>query len=293
MSTFGSSSGSPRPGEPRDQDAPGTAAPPRDERDRTIRDFGEQWTAYPENTGAYADRETLADIFGPLLSLDEVRGRRVAEIGSGSGRIVNMLLDSGVAHVTALEPSAAMEACRRNTAGRSDRVRYVNAPGEELPADGFDYVLSIGVLHHIPDPRPVVDAAFAALKPGGRCLVWLYGREGNETYLRVATPLRALTTRMPHPMLGALCHLLALPLDLYILLCRYLPLPMRAYMNGVLAKWDRPTRRLTIYDQLNPATARYYRREEAEALLAGAGFAQVRLHHRHGYSWTAIGTRPA
>lgn len=51
-------------------------------------------------------------------------------------------------------------------------------------------------------------------------------------------------------------------------------------------------RRLVIYDQLNPAYAKYYTRAEAYELLRQAGFDDVRLHHRHGYSWTAVGTRP-
>lgn len=272
---------------------PGAGDPIRDETRRTIDDFGEQWTHYPENTGAYAEKETLADIFGPLLALDELRGRKVAEIGSGTGRIVNMLLDAGAGQVTALEPSEAMAACRRNTAGRSDRIRYVREPGERLPEDGFDFVFSIGVLHHIPDPRPVLAAAHRALAPGGRCLVWIYGREGNEAYLRLALPLRAVTTRLPHAALHLLSYALAVPLNAYIFLCRFLRLPMRDYMTRVLGNWDFATRRLTIYDQLNPATARYYRREEALELLAGAGFRDLRIHHRHGYSWTVIGAKPA
>jgi hypothetical protein len=51
-------------------------------------------------------------------------------------------------------------------------------------------------------------------------------------------------------------------------------------------------RRLVIYDQLNPAYAKYYTQTEAEQLLARAGFSDVRTYHRHGYSWTVIGTKP-
>jgi len=47
------------------------------------------------------------------------------------------------------------------------------------------------------------------------------------------------------------------------------------------------------FDQLNPAEARYYRRAQAMELLEAAGFQDVQLFHRHGYSWTVIGTKPA
>jgi hypothetical protein len=63
-------------------------------------------------------------------------------------------------------------------------------------------------------------------------------------------------------------------------------------MREVLAKFPRSVRRLTIYDQLNPAYAKYSTRQEAHDLLASAGFKDVQLYHRHGYSWTIIGRKP-
>jgi SAM-dependent methyltransferase len=260
---------------------------------RTIEDFSEQWTAFRDNPGYYGSAELLSDLFGPLLSCGEVNGRRIAEIGSGTGRIVNMLLDAGAKHVHAVEPSAAMAVLKENTAERRDRITYVEGPGEALPGGlDLDLVVSIGVLHHIPDPRPVLDAAYHALKPGGGFLVWLYGREGNEGYLRLAEPLRKITVRLPHGALIGLAYVMAIGLDVYIALCRFLPLPMRTYMREVLAKFTPAVRRLTIYDQLNPAYAKYYTMPEAKSLLTDAGFVDVRLYHRHGYSWTVMGHRP-
>jgi len=62
------------------------------ERDRTIRDFGEQWSHYGGNDGFYGSVELLQDMLGPLVALDELEGARVADIGSGTGRIVRMLV---------------------------------------------------------------------------------------------------------------------------------------------------------------------------------------------------------
>jgi SAM-dependent methyltransferase len=261
--------------------------------EQTVADFGAQWTAYTDNEGYYASVDLLADVLEPLLPLAEIRGKRVADIGSGTGRIVNMLLNAGAAHVTAVEPSACFGVLKRNTAERGDRITYRNEPGDRLPATGdLDVVVSIGVLHHIPDPLPTVRAAYQALKPGGRMAAWLYGREGNEVYLAVALPIRKITRRLPHRGLALLSAALAIPLALYIRACGFLPLPMAKYMREVVGKLSHEQLRLTIYDQLNPAWAAYYRREEAEALFRNAGFVDVQLHHRHGYSWTVIGTRP-
>ena len=261
---------------------------------KTISDFGEQWVNYQENPGYYGSVSLLEDLFGPLLALEAVRDKTVADIGSGTGRIVNMLLDAGAARVVAVEPSAAFAVLRRNTAARQERVTYLNIRGDALPADlNLDLVVSLGVLHHIPDPAKVVDAAFNALRPGGQMLVWLYGREGNELYLRFVEPLRAVTKRLPHALLELLCSTINVTLDAYIFLCRVLPLPMRDYMRNVLARFPRSVRRLTIYDQLNPAYAKYYTKGEAESLLVRAGFSNVISWHRHGYSWSVIGHKPA
>jgi SAM-dependent methyltransferase len=261
---------------------------------KTISDFGEQWVSYQGNSGYYGSVSLLEDLFGPLLTLDEVRDKKVADIGSGTGRIVNMLLDAGAGRVVAVEPSAAFAVLQENTAPRKDKVTYLKVRGDALPADlKLDLVVSVGVLHHIPEPGPVVEAAYRALRPGGHMLVWLYGREGNELYLRFAEPLRAVTKRLPHGLLAFLCSTINVALDVYIFLCRFLPLPMPKYMRNVLARFPRSVRRLTIYDQLNPAYAKYYSKHEAELLLARAGFADVSSWHRHGYSWSVVGQKPS
>lgn len=261
-------------------------------REQTIKDFGAQWTRYPDNDGYYASTTMLADILAPFAIPDEFRGARIAEIGSGSGRIVNMLLDAGAAHIVALEPSAAIEALRSNVSRHTGRVTLVHAAGEQLPLEAFDAVLSIGVLHHIVDPAPVMRRAFTALKPGGRFIAWIYGREGNRLYLAVVTPLRWMTRRLPDFVLAALAHALVPPLSLYTWLCRFLPLPMRDYMRNVIGHYGWRHRFLTIFDQLNPAYAKYYTKDEARQLFESAGFVNVRLYNRHGYSWTIVGERP-
>ena len=264
---------------------------------RTIEDFGRQWTRFQENEGWYASLDFLRDVCLPLVDPSELQGARVAEVGSGTGRIVRMLLEAGSSHVFAVEPSDAMEVLLRNVADVRDRVTPLRVRGDALPEGlGLDWVFSIGVLHHVPDPDPVVAAIHAALRPGGRVLVWLYGHEGNGLYLALARPLRAVTTRLPERALLACTAALDRGLDAYRWLCRkapaVLPLPLRGYLLRVLDPLPREQRRLVIYDQLNPAYARYYREAEARALLERGGFRNVRLHHRHGYSWTVTGEKP-
>jgi SAM-dependent methyltransferase len=267
---------------------------PDDVTTSTIADFGNQWTRFQDNSDYYGSLALFKDIVGSVIDPAEVAGRDVADVGSGSGRIVDMLLAAGAAHVAAIEPSRAAEVLVRRFADRRGRVSVHNVRGEGISALGpFDLVFSIGVLHHIPDPAPVVAAAFQSLTPGGRMIVWLYGVEGNRLYLGLAQPLRMLTRRLPDKALEWLVKALDIPLRAYIASCAVLPLPMRDYMRNHLGRLAPDKRRLTVFDQLNPTYAKYYSRCEAVELLSDAGFVNVMTEHRHGYSWTVIGTRPA
>lgn len=261
-------------------------------QDKNIQDFGEQWLKYTSNDGYYGSKVLFADIVLPLLNPDEISNCKVADIGSGTGRIVNMLLACGASEVIAVEPSNGFEVLRQNISN-PEKVTCLNVTGDQLPPTGdLDYVFSIGVLHQVPEPKPVVDAVFAALRPGGRFIYWVYGKEGNELYLSAIKPLRLLTKLLPHNFLAALVWLLDWPLRFYMILCRNFPLPLGKYLISNLSKFAPDKRRLVIYDQLNPSYAKYYTREEAEELLVNSKFENVQSYHRHSYSWTVIGTKP-
>ena len=147
----------------------------------TIAAFGSQWQHYREIDGYFGSLRLLEDILTPLVPLAELQGRYVAEIGSGSGRIVSMLIRAGACRVVALEPSAAFSVLQQNTREYAGRVTCLPLSGEQLPPSGdLDYVFSIGVLHHITDPLPVLRAAYAAMKPGGNSLPGFTGKRATN-----------------------------------------------------------------------------------------------------------------
>ncbi|MBX9690287.1 MAG: class I SAM-dependent methyltransferase [Candidatus Obscuribacterales bacterium] len=259
---------------------------------KTISDFGSQWTNFTRNDGYYGSLSLLQDIFGPLLSVDELKGKELIEIGSGTGRIVNMTLAAGASKVTAVEPSEAYQVLKENVKENSARVRMLNCPGNQIDFENeFDLALSIGVLHHTTTPAPILKKMVQSLKPGGKCLIWLYGFEGNELYLATFGVLRTVTTKLPDPLLFGLAEVLTVAADFYTGLCKFVNLPMKDYMLNHLGKLDRAARKLTVVDQLNPAYAKYYKKEEALALMKSAGLVNIKLHRRHGYSWTVMGEK--
>ena len=138
---------------------------------KTIDDFDEQWTRYSDNEGWYGSLELFQDMTSPLFDTGKLVDKSVVDIGSGTGRIVGMLLDAGAGHVYAVEPAVgAFDKLVENVGAmaRGQNVTCINERGDnwqlEVPVD---YVFSIGVIQFIPDPDPTVKKCFEALNPGG------------------------------------------------------------------------------------------------------------------------------
>ncbi|MEZ4528173.1 MAG: class I SAM-dependent methyltransferase [Desulfobacterales bacterium] len=254
---------------------------------RTIADFGEQWTNYTENTGYYASAKALGDLLSPLMSLTEVRGKKIADVGAGTGRYTQMLHAAGAQQILAAEPSRAYEILLENTAGL-DGVTCLNTGAEQTPPQDFDLIFCIGVLQFIPDPRSALMSMGRALSRSGRLFLWVYGAENNRLYLTFLHPLRQITRRLPHRALDMLSGAMEKAASLYALLCRCIRLPLADYMNNYYSGLNSYSRKLVIYDQLNPSSVKYYYKEELKKLLEECGFTDIRMHHRLNYSWSVL-----
>ena len=76
-----------------------------------------------------------------------------------------------------------------------ENAHIVQADIYRLPlARKFDYAFSIGVLHHLPDPRGGFLSLASKVKPGGHISAWIYGAENNEWITRFVNPVREKIT---------------------------------------------------------------------------------------------------
>jgi ubiquinone/menaquinone biosynthesis C-methylase UbiE len=180
---------------------------------KTIADFGKQWTNYTENTGYYASVKVLDDLFGPLMDKESISGKKIADVGAGTGRFVKMFHELGAKHILALEPSSAIEVLKENTR-HLENVEYLQTTADRLPVDNFNLVFCIGVLQFIPEPVRALKAMGRALSPNGRLFLWVYGQENNRTYLSLVRPLRLVTARFEHVVVAS-CRLILFSLSLY------------------------------------------------------------------------------
>jgi SAM-dependent methyltransferase len=117
------------------------------------------------------------------------KGLKVLDVGCGNGYVLYQYARHG-AEVTGVDlTQTAIELSRERFAlGKlSGQFREVDGNNLPFPDDHFDIVCSMGVLHHISNPQPMVGEIFRVLKPGGRLIVMLYHRQSwkNLVLLRL------------------------------------------------------------------------------------------------------------
>ena len=179
---------------------------PRFVSDEYLESFGRQWTKF-EVAHEDEDRATFSAKSG--MPIPHLRGLRVLDAGCGGGRYTRICGEAGAIvigadHTRAVDKARALCNCLTTT-------HFIQADLKQLPLEpaSFDFVFSIGVMHHDADTRTVFDAVAKMVKPGGRYSVWLYRR--NQWWQElINSGLRSITSRLPHAALLPFCHLAAL-----------------------------------------------------------------------------------
>lgn len=137
------------------------------------------------------------------LCPSDLEGRLVLDAGIGAGRFTDVMARWG-ANVVGVDLSFAVEAAHENFRAR-DNVLVAQADIGRLPFKPatFDYIVSIGVLHHTPDTRRYFEALVPYLKPGGTICIWVYPAEGDYITRKAWIPF---TSRIPSAMFYEWCR---------------------------------------------------------------------------------------
>lgn len=108
----------------------------------------------------------------------DIQGKRALEVGFGMGTDhINLARQGAVMHGVDITPQNRELLNKR--LGYYDLVSELKTTdAESLPYEdnSFDFVYSLGVIHHIPDTQKVVDEIYRVLKPGGKCWIGVYNR---------------------------------------------------------------------------------------------------------------------
>jgi SAM-dependent methyltransferase len=255
--------------------------------ERYSESFGFQWNRFARTQldsagGRQISRRTLVEKTG--WSLESLAGRSVLDAGCGMGRFAEVCAEAGAA-VHGVDLSVAVDVAAANLRHRPN-VRLYQADIMNLPfaESSFDFIYSIGVLHHTPDTRAAFGRLPGLLKPGGQLAVWVY-----SSRLRLfigSTLLRLVTPRLPARWLLQACRV-AMPLY------HLHRVPILGRITTVLlntslhpeAEW----RWLDTFDWYAPRFQWKHTFEEVERWFHDAGLTDVR---RGSVPVSVRGTRP-
>lgn len=167
--------------------------------------FGFEWNKYDRtqlDTGT--DRRSERDFIAKTgLQPQDLAGKLVLDVGCGMGRYAEVVTRWG-ARVVGIDLSQAVEAAQRNMAGRNAVILQADAFCLPFAPESFDYIYSLGVLHHTPDCEQAVKRLPILLKPNGGMAIWLYS--AYNPWYRCSDIYRRVTRRLPPRLLHSLCY---------------------------------------------------------------------------------------
>lgn len=217
----------------------------------------------------------------------------ILDAGCGDGTDTALLALDPACEVIGVELSSGGVATTVTRTRNMERAHVVQADLLRLPlaSDTFDGAYSYGVVHHTPDPPRAVRELARTLKAGASLLLYVYEDLSDRPWpwrgaLRAVDLLRAITTRLPAPMLMRICRLLS---PVVYVACT---LPARRF------RWAQrfPYRHNThpwdlsgdLYDRFAAPIERRYSAKTAAVLVEQAGLTVVRIAQQRGWMVHAL-----
>lgn len=182
----------------------------------TQRSFGYQWTHFADMVEA--NREHFLTYIAPVEP-SFFKGKRGLDAACGFGRHLYYAKEFG-AQMVGLDFSDAIRSARA-ILGSQAGAALVKGDIYKLPfqRESFDFIYSLGALHHLPDPEAGFQRLLPHLKKGGAIFIWVYSKK-RKVLNRMLETVRAVTTKLPHWFLNQLCRLCAL-VDFYLFIYPY------------------------------------------------------------------------
>ena len=269
------------------------------EQVKTALSFGFEWSRFPEMYDEW--EQSFLDYMQPH-GRDFFRNKRVLDAGCGSGRFAYYAAKFG-AEVWAIDLGPAVEVADRNTS-KVGEVQVVQADLYSPPfePESFDFIYSIGVLHHLPAPEAAFQNLLRYLKPGGEIQIYLYWQPEHQPVKRgmlaAVTMLREVTRRLPHQLVHALAFPAAVAAYGFLVwpyrILKHVPglggfaerIPMKQYARFPF--------RVCVNDQLDRFSApieNRYTRQQVIDWLKRAGLENISI--QAAYGWVASGQKPS
>lgn len=261
----------------------------------TVEGFGKEWSRFTQEP--LTDRER-AQVFAKYFSLIDwtKKPQRVLDMGCGSGRW-DVLVAPLVGELVAADASPeALSVAKRNL--QALNISFVECTPETLPfPDGyFDFIFSLGVLHHVPDTQAAIQSLGSKLVPGGTLLVYLYYAFDNRpawfrSIWKISDLFRRCISWMPFFLRYVLSQ--AIALLIYWPLARaakYLPVP-DSWPLKFYADRSFYFMRTDALDRFGTKLEKRFTKQQIEVMLKAAGLEDIRFSDTDPY-WVCAACKP-
>ncbi|MEK6962895.1 MAG: methyltransferase domain-containing protein [Nanoarchaeota archaeon] len=180
--------------------------------DSYAKNFSKEWGWYQEVVDKIREPKEQESYFlrRTGFSKKEVKNKLLLDVGQGAGIGMDWFLKYG-AEVVGMDISYAVDAAFK-LHGLHPKAHIIQASVFKLPFKkaAFDYIYSVGVLHHTPNCKKAFFQLPKLLKKKGKIAIWLYPWQGF--YSRLSDFWRFFSTKLPSKFLFHVCKLGVEPL---------------------------------------------------------------------------------
>ena len=267
---------------------------------KVVEEFGEEWLKFSDfnDENIKSAAEEYFDIVDDTMLNKQTYA---LDVGCGTGRWTRYL-SSRAGFIEAVDPSNAIFAAAKILRDK-DNIRLARASVETLPFEDetFDFVMSIGVLHHIPDTAQAMKDCVKKVKIGGHFYVYLYYNLEKRGpvftgLFKLSDVIRSGICKLPGTLKKIVCDILAvivyMPLVLTVKMLYSLGLsklakrmPLSAYHNKSFF-----IIRNDALDRFGTRLEQRFSAKEVYDLMENAGLTNIRISPGVPY-YHAIGKR--
>jgi len=178
---------------------------------RVQKGFAHEWTKFTKMLG-YHDREPF-EIVGLDIKKD-FNNKYIFDGGCGYGRHSYAIMESGEtknSEALVCDISAAVWSAKKNLSHRGDvHIIQADLTNLQVKSNFFDFVYTLGVLQHTPDPHYTFMQLSSLAKEGGQLETGVYEIKHPLGHF-VERILRRVTTKLPEKWLWTLSYLSIIP----------------------------------------------------------------------------------
>ncbi len=267
----------------------------------TVSSFGDEWTKF--NSFTVEEMRSAGEEYFDLVTEQMLNNTTaVLDLGCGSGRWSFYIADR-VKCIEAIDPSNSVIGAAHLLSTKKN-VRVTQAVVNAIPFadETFDFLLCLGVLHHIPDTQQALKDAVKKLKIGGYALLYFYyNLENRGVFYRflfaMVNALRRLISSFPksikHVSCDAIAFFVYLPLVVFSRILNYFFPNSSFYKKIPLSYYTNKNFRIMRNDALDrfgtPLEKRYSK-DEIITMCAKAGISEVVFSVDQPY-WHCVGRK--